>query len=224
MLDESERAEVPPSLEAYIRALQMYHEQTGARLSEARERISDLACGTFEPITGRPEANYLAIYYHHLSIYGPPCGKCGKFLLTSQAALCANCGFRTAQSRVGVMVDKVLHATGGTSPILAGQRAGSARYFAKSIGASATISIDIRLVQALTILTASHGCMRTKTPRANLFDTPQHRPGRRGQALPRSPRRRWSFECQYGPFGGASSWLSDDSECWSPRFWLRRGA
>ena len=59
-------------------------------LKEGRQRALDL----YETFTGFRETNHLALYHHRESIYGPPCGWCGKPLRTPRAKLCADCGTR----------------------------------------------------------------------------------------------------------------------------------
>ena len=45
----------------------------------------------YERITGFAETNINALYHHRLSLYGPPCSKCGKPLRSPMAKICASC-------------------------------------------------------------------------------------------------------------------------------------
>ena len=92
MLDETEWAEVSPHLDETIKAIQDYRRLTGAGLAEAKKHVEDLACKVFERLTGYKETDYLAIYHHRLSCYGPPCPRCGQLLRTPRARFCAACG------------------------------------------------------------------------------------------------------------------------------------
>jgi hypothetical protein len=56
-----------------------------------RERKFGAMMREYERITGFHETNPNAIYHHHVSIYGPPCSKCGKPLRTPRAKLCGSC-------------------------------------------------------------------------------------------------------------------------------------
>ncbi len=46
----------------------------------------------YERMTGFRETNVNALWHHRLSLYGPPCKKCGRLLRTVQARHCAECG------------------------------------------------------------------------------------------------------------------------------------
>jgi hypothetical protein len=92
MLDEQEFARVSPYLFQTIREIKNYRELTGAGLADANKAVTDRACEEFENLTGYKESNYLAIYHHRLSNYGPPCSNCGNLLRTPRARFCALCG------------------------------------------------------------------------------------------------------------------------------------
>src|SRR5687767_1084696 len=56
-------------------------DRRGAGLWTALQRALD----EYNRITGDQETNPNAIWHHRLSIYGPPCSKCGKPLRTPRA-------------------------------------------------------------------------------------------------------------------------------------------
>jgi hypothetical protein len=50
------------------------------------------ALEAYRRITGFEETNINAVWHHSLSLYGPPCHKCGKPLRTPRALWCPACG------------------------------------------------------------------------------------------------------------------------------------
>jgi hypothetical protein len=46
----------------------------------------------YERLTGFRETNPNAVWHHRVSLYGPPCGECGRPLRTPKARFCAACG------------------------------------------------------------------------------------------------------------------------------------
>jgi hypothetical protein len=55
-----------------------------------RERFAN-SLAEYERITGFRETNPNAIWHHQISLYGPPCKRCGKPLRTPRAKLCGSC-------------------------------------------------------------------------------------------------------------------------------------
>ena len=46
----------------------------------------------YNEITGFGETNWNVVWHHRISIYGPPCLRCGKVLRTPVASKCFECG------------------------------------------------------------------------------------------------------------------------------------
>jgi hypothetical protein len=63
---------------------------TGSQCND-KERMFGPALLEYERITGIRETNPNAIHHHVLSMYGPPCVKCGKPLRTPRAKRCGSC-------------------------------------------------------------------------------------------------------------------------------------
>ena len=78
MLDDGEFRRVASLLE-------MGHGET------QRERLFGPFLAEHERITGFRETNPNAVFHHRLSLYGPPCSRCGKPLRTPRAKLCGSC-------------------------------------------------------------------------------------------------------------------------------------
>jgi hypothetical protein len=94
MLDEVEWAQLVPLLKAAIPEFMEEHRRAGIGLDEA-QRIGVLgrrALGRYRELTGFEETSLNALWHHRLSLYGPPCGHCGKPLRTPRAKLCLACG------------------------------------------------------------------------------------------------------------------------------------
>jgi len=56
-----------------------------------KDKIFSAMVREYERITGVKDENPNAIYHHKLSMYGPPCAKCGKPLRSQRAKLCGAC-------------------------------------------------------------------------------------------------------------------------------------
>lgn len=87
MLDEEEFAQIAP----------LFSKVSKARSGNLSERFRPVLDKYFE-LTGFMETNQNAIWHHRISLYGPPCEKCGKPYRTSVASFCAACGNKRAAS------------------------------------------------------------------------------------------------------------------------------
>lgn len=56
-----------------------------------RSRLQD-GLAEYNRITGLNETNVNAVFHHQISLYGPPCPRCGKVLRTPVAYKCFECG------------------------------------------------------------------------------------------------------------------------------------
>ncbi len=92
MLDEDEYAEIAALYSAGTQSVKDYRVRTGAALKDVpiAERFAPLL-ERYKEITGYSETNENAVMHHRLSLYGPPCSKCGKPLRTPKAKICGNC-------------------------------------------------------------------------------------------------------------------------------------
>ena len=92
MLDEQEFAEVIALFEPGARSVKKYRLETGAPFQSVppAKHFEAMLTG-YEAITGFKETNPNAVWHHRLSLYGPPCKKCGKPLRTPKARLCGSC-------------------------------------------------------------------------------------------------------------------------------------
>ena len=100
MLDEHEWEQLGGALSDGIRQIKDYRTLHGASLAEARQHVSGTdALDRYFALTGHRETDPDALWHHRLSLFGPPCGVCGKPLRTSRAKFCAECGAPAVPSR-----------------------------------------------------------------------------------------------------------------------------
>ena len=92
MLDEAEYLEAFRLYGEGIHATKEFRRRWGLPL-EAMEwevRFKPLL-DRYEQMTGMRETNPNAVMHHRLSLYGPPCHRCGKPLRSPQAKICGSC-------------------------------------------------------------------------------------------------------------------------------------
>jgi len=96
MLDEEEFARVSLLYSEGMRATKEFRQKHGIPLAEASidDRFRPVR-EEYERITGRRNIHQNAIIHHRISLYGPPCPKCGKPFRTVSANFCAECGQKT---------------------------------------------------------------------------------------------------------------------------------
>ena len=93
MLEEAEWQHVLPRLREGIEQIKEYRQVHGVSLTEAKDAVYGRgALEKYFEITGYRETNLNALWHHRLSLFGPPCRRCGKPLRTPRAQLCAACG------------------------------------------------------------------------------------------------------------------------------------
>ncbi len=93
MLDEAEFAIVSNLYSQGIRATKEFRERHSIPLSGAPiEELFRPVREAYVQMTGMVESNENAIMHHRISIYGSPCGRCGKPFRTPRASFCAACG------------------------------------------------------------------------------------------------------------------------------------
>lgn len=85
MLDDAEYAVAGELYSEGVRS----RDRTGTRL----ERFKPLL-DYYKEVTGWDETEPNAIMHHCISMYGPPCEKCGKPYRTPKASFCAACGHK----------------------------------------------------------------------------------------------------------------------------------
>ena len=96
MLDEQEFSEI---LRLSGEAMRALRERAPSNIQLERVPLRDYfrpVAEAYEGITGFREENPNAIMHHRISMYGPPCPRCGKVLRTATSHKCFECGFEVA--------------------------------------------------------------------------------------------------------------------------------
>jgi hypothetical protein len=97
MLDEDEFAEVSHLYSNAMQDTKRHRAQYGVSLKHVPTgEYFQPVLQRFERLTGYKETNPNAVWHHRLSLYGPPCKRCGKPLRTPKARLCGSCMFPIA--------------------------------------------------------------------------------------------------------------------------------
>lgn len=92
MLDEAEFTEIALLYSESMKGIKRFREASGTEMKnpsihEFFRPVRD----KYEQLSGMKESNENAILDHRISLYGPPCSRCGKPLRTPKAKLCGNC-------------------------------------------------------------------------------------------------------------------------------------
>jgi hypothetical protein len=94
MLDEGEYAEISELHRACLGTIKEYRKRFNVPLDQVppiMKRCQPML-DAYHRLTGMREENPNAIRHHRISIYGPPCPRCGKVLRTPIAFKCFECG------------------------------------------------------------------------------------------------------------------------------------
>ena len=93
MLDEDEYKVIRGLYVQCADRMKEYRQKHGLPLNSlSREEHFRPLLEKYLEMTGFEETEPNAVMHHRISLYGPPCKKCGKALRTPQAAFCAACG------------------------------------------------------------------------------------------------------------------------------------
>jgi len=92
MLDEREYAALSEVHRQSILTVKEHRKASGVDLKDPtiQERMVPVL-DAYEQLTGYRETNPNAVMHHRLSLYGPPCKRCGRPLRTPTAKLCGSC-------------------------------------------------------------------------------------------------------------------------------------
>lgn len=92
MLDDEEFTEIASLHRLGLKSVKEYRTKTGAPLEHVPlAEHFDAMLTRYEEMTGYKETNPNAVWHHRLSLYGPPCNRCGKPLRSPNARLCGSC-------------------------------------------------------------------------------------------------------------------------------------
>jgi hypothetical protein len=92
MLDEAEYAEIWTLFTEGLKRTKAFRKRFGVPLRDAlSEGFYRPVLECYERLTGIKESNPNAVLHHRISLYGPPCKRCGKPLRTPKAKRCGSC-------------------------------------------------------------------------------------------------------------------------------------
>jgi hypothetical protein len=108
MLDEREYAEIAALHRTCLQSVKRYRETTGESLKNTPvNEIFVPMLNHYEVLTGFKETNHNAVMHHRLSLYGPPCRRCGKPLRTPKAKLCGSCMAPVERLKIGSEIHRI---------------------------------------------------------------------------------------------------------------------
>jgi len=92
MLDDEEWQLVAAAFAGPGQVMKVHREKPGISLEQARREANSEALALYREFTGLEETNPNALWHHRISMYGPPCSRCGRVLRTPVAKRCVECG------------------------------------------------------------------------------------------------------------------------------------
>ncbi len=92
MLDEAAWAHAGLGGERFLRLMAQLKLERSLTVSASRVAAEEEILHRYRTLTGFDETNADALWHHRISLFGPPCTRCGKPLRTPRAKHCAECG------------------------------------------------------------------------------------------------------------------------------------